>query len=121
MSEASDRRAAILLLKAIAEENRLAILEALQERGEMNVSGICQATGIDISGISHHLACLKNCGLVGVRRDGKFLYYALNGQSRVGKVLDLVHAHVRDVKDGILACDIADLHPALRPGARRRR
>lgn len=116
---ADDREAALVFLKAIAEENRLAILDALRERGEMAVSEICDAVRIDISGISHHLTCLKNCGLVNVRREGKFLYYSLNGQSRVGKILDLVHAHVQDVKEGILSCDVAALHPALRPRRKR--
>lgn len=116
-----DRRAALVLLKALAEENRLAILEALRGRGEMSVSETCEAVGIDMSAISHHLACLKNCGLVRVRRDGKHLLYSLNGRSRVARILELVQGHVREVREGILACDVAALHPLLRPRASRKR
>lgn len=121
MDRSQELQARLLLLKAVAEENRLAILEALRRRGEMNVSQICDATGIDISTISHHLTCLKNCGLVATRREGKYLHYALNGQSRVGKLLELVQAHVDDVREGILACEITALHPILRPRRRAKR
>jgi ArsR family transcriptional regulator len=100
------RNARVAFLKALSDETRLEILEALSARKEMTVSEICATLGKDQSNVSHHLACLRNCGVVTTRRDGKYVYYALNGRKRVGKILDLTDAHVREVLDRILACDV---------------
>lgn len=96
----------LAVLKAMAEENRLSILEALLDAQEMNVSQLCEAIGKEISGISHHLTCLKNCGLVSARRDGKYLYYSLNGEDRIATILQLLSDHADDVEQGALHCEI---------------
>jgi len=67
-----------VIIKALAEESRLRILFMLSEHGEMSVSAIGGQLKQSQPAVSHHLAQLKNCGLVDYRRDGKFNYYALN-------------------------------------------
>jgi len=56
---------------ALSDETRLSILHALKENGEMCVNDICKATGKDQSLVSHHMACLRNCGLVNTEKNGK--------------------------------------------------
>lgn len=66
------------VLKSLADENRLRILFMLARRGELHVSAIGDELGQSQPAVSHHLAQLKNAGLVEPRRDGKYNFYALN-------------------------------------------
>ena len=45
--------------------------------GERCVSDLVAATGLSQSNVSGHLACLKDCGLVVSRQEGRFVYYQL--------------------------------------------
>ncbi len=62
--------------KALADDTRQAILRLLLQ-GEMCVSDIVDAFGLSQPTISHHLRILKSAGLVGSRKDGKQVYYAV--------------------------------------------
>ncbi|OGO14293.1 MAG: hypothetical protein A2Y93_08465 [Chloroflexi bacterium RBG_13_68_17] len=64
------------LLQGLAEPSRLAILEALR-RGPACVSDLVDQTGLTQPNVSNHLACLRDCGLVTSRPQGRFVYYAL--------------------------------------------
>lgn len=97
-------RARIALLNALADETRLQIMDFLQRRREATVSEIQKNVKREQSAISHHLACLRSCGLVSTRRHGKYIHYSLNGKDRVSKILDLTDKHVSEVLEGILAC-----------------
>lgn len=99
-------RAKVALLNALADETRLEILDFLQRRKEATVSEILKEVGREQSAISHHLSCLRSCGLVSTRRHGRFMYYSLNGKARVSKILDLTDRHVSEVLEGILACRV---------------
>lgn len=66
------------LFKSLADEHRLKILFLLAERGEMHVSSISEELEQSQPAISHHLLQLRNAGLIGFRRDGKFNYYTLS-------------------------------------------
>lgn len=97
-------KARTTLIKALGDDTRQGILRWLQRDGELNVSEICERVEKEQSNVSHHLTCLRNCGLVSTRRDGKSIYYTLNGEERVRKILDLVDQHVAEVMEAILAC-----------------
>lgn len=99
-------RAKVALLRALADETRLEILGYLQRRREATVSEIQRRVRREQSAISHHLACLRSCGLVSTRRQGKYIYYSLNGKDRIAKILDLTDRHVSEVLEGILACRV---------------
>lgn len=58
----------------MADPSRLAILEALRD-GERTVSDLVAATGLSQPNTSAHLACLRDCGLVASRQDGRYVYY----------------------------------------------
>ncbi len=62
--------------KALADENRLRILMALQ-RGELCVCRITELMGLATSTVSKHLSILYQAGLVNARKDGRWMYYSL--------------------------------------------
>jgi len=99
-------RAKVALLNALADETRLAILDYLKGRREATVSEIRDHIRREQSAISHHLACLRSCGLVSTRRGGKYIHYSLNGKDRISKILHLTDRHVSEVLEGVLACRV---------------
>lgn len=90
---------------ALSDETRISILYALKENGEMCVSDICKATGKDQSIVSHHMACLRNCGLVNTEKDGKFVVYSIKNEL-ISQILDLSDKHVKEMFEGILSCEV---------------
>ncbi|MEM0173587.1 MAG: metalloregulator ArsR/SmtB family transcription factor, partial [Sulfolobaceae archaeon] len=62
---------------AIADKTRLQIILFLLENGEVTVNQISESLKKSQSLISHHLACLRNCGVVKMERRGKFVYYSI--------------------------------------------
>lgn len=69
-------RVAAKLFRGLADPTRLAILLALA-RGERNVAGLVGEIGSSQANVSGHLACLKGCGLVTDRAQGRANYYRL--------------------------------------------
>jgi len=64
--------------KALGDETRLKVLQMLTEK-EMCVCEIIDRLDISQPAVSHHLKILKQAGLVTDSRDGKWVYYSLNG------------------------------------------
>ncbi len=79
----------VKLLKALANENRLAIFEYLRrhdlscdERGEgCTVGDIAQQYDLALSTISHHLKELKEAGLIKCVQHGQYTYCAINQEA----------------------------------------
>ncbi|HRN69843.1 MAG TPA: metalloregulator ArsR/SmtB family transcription factor [Candidatus Woesebacteria bacterium] len=94
----------IKFFSGLSDPSRLQILEHLKEC-ELCVGDIVKRTKMTQSNISNHLACLKGCGLVNTRRDGKFIYYSLS-DDRVVSLLSLASDVVNDVAVGIDDCKI---------------
>ena len=67
--------------KALADPTRQKIME-LTCCDWMNVTDIVKAVKVSQPTVSHHLAILKDSGLVRTRTEGKHTYYTLN-QERV--------------------------------------
>ena len=65
------------ILKAMAHPSRLAILEALAN-GEQCVCELQGLIGCDMSTVSKHLACLKECGLVDFEPVGRASVFRLS-------------------------------------------
>lgn len=65
---------AISVLKALADENRLRALLALQQR-ELCVCQITALLELAPSTVSEHMSILKQAGLVTSRKDGRWIYY----------------------------------------------
>ena len=90
------------LFRGFADSSRLAILEALRS-GEKTVSELVEETGLSQPNTSGHLACLKECGLVTGRQEGRFVYYAL-ADPRVDDALHAVEGILAGVAERIYAC-----------------
>ncbi len=60
--------------KALADETRLMIFEAIAERKRMNCSDIASLQGVTPATVSHHLKTLLDAGLIARRRNGQFVY-----------------------------------------------
>jgi ArsR family transcriptional regulator len=65
---------------ALADETRLRVVERLRE-GEQCVCDLTDALETGQSRLSFHLKTLKDAGLVTDRREGRWVYYALNPEA----------------------------------------
>jgi ArsR family transcriptional regulator len=65
----------VQLFKLLADETRLRILHYLLQREELNVRTLCELLDQSQPAVSHHLALLRDAGLIACRRDGKHNYY----------------------------------------------
>jgi DNA-binding transcriptional ArsR family regulator len=74
------------MLRALADPERLKLLEMLSE-GELCVSDMASRSGDEISTISQRLKLLKGQKFVKTRRQGKFIYYSLTDQH----IMVLIH------------------------------
>jgi ArsR family transcriptional regulator len=71
----------VAFAKAIADDTRQQIM-SLCCCTRMNVGDIAQAIGVTQPTASHHLAILRDAGLVTIEREGRETYYTLN-QARI--------------------------------------
>jgi ArsR family transcriptional regulator, arsenate/arsenite/antimonite-responsive transcriptional repressor len=60
--------------KALADQTRLRIFEALSTNGQMNCGQLVSMRGVTPATVSHHLKILSEAGLIACRRDGQFVY-----------------------------------------------
>ena len=65
------------LFKLLADETRLRIIYFLLQKDEINVRTFCGLLGQSQPAVSHHLAMLKEAGILEARRDGKHNFYRL--------------------------------------------
>lgn len=65
------------LFKLLADETRLRILYYLMQQDELNVGTLCKLLEESQPAVSHHLALLKEAGIIDYRRDGKHNFYRL--------------------------------------------
>jgi len=75
-TEASPAALAAKLFRGLADPTRLSILLALQT-GERRVVDLVAELGGSQANMSGHLACLKDCGLVADRAQGRANLYRL--------------------------------------------
>src|SRR5213596_2644905 len=62
---------------ALSDETRVQIVEMLSHKARC-VCELEQVLGVAQSRLSFHLKVLKDAGLLADRRDGRWMYYALN-------------------------------------------
>jgi len=60
--------------KALADQTRLRMFEAISARDRMSCSQIVSMRGVTPATVSHHLKVLSEAGLIACRRDGQFVY-----------------------------------------------
>jgi ArsR family transcriptional regulator len=101
---------AAALFRSLADETRLRIVARLAA-GEARVVDLTGELGLAQSTVSKHLACLRGCGLVGYRIQGRQSFYALTRP----ELMDLLRA-----AEGVLAATGAAAAPCPASGAEQR-
>lgn len=90
MTDLSERAAeAAAFLRTMANENRLAILCALEE-GERSVGELAETLGASQPNVSQHLAKLKALQLVAARREGTTILYSLASRD-AASIIAILH------------------------------
>ncbi len=90
------------LFRGFSDPSRLSILEALRD-GPCTVGEVVEATALSQSNVSNHLGCLRDCGLVVSKQQGRYVYYQLSDQ-RVGLLLQTADELLADVARGVYEC-----------------
>ena len=86
-SERPDLALGAKLFRGLGDPMRLAILQVLAG-GERRVTDLVDDLGTSQPNVSGHLACLKECGLVVDRPQGRAAYYSL----ATAEVFDLLRS-----------------------------
>jgi DNA-binding transcriptional ArsR family regulator len=66
------------VFRLLSDKTRLNIL-LLLANGERNVSSLCEELALPQPTVSHHLGLLRMQNLISNRRNGKQVFYGLNG------------------------------------------
>jgi ArsR family transcriptional regulator len=69
-----DRSEIEKISKALADQTRLRIFEAISASDRMNCGQIVSLRGVTPATVSHHLRILSEAGLITCRREGQFVY-----------------------------------------------
>lgn len=69
-----DREQIERISKALGDQTRLMIYEAIVACDQINCSEIVSLQGITAATVSHHLRTLADAGLIECRREGQFIY-----------------------------------------------
>jgi DNA-binding transcriptional ArsR family regulator len=70
------------LFQLLSDKTRIRLLLLLAD-GERNVTALCESLGLPQPTVSHHLGLLRNRNVIGNRRNGKQVFYSLNGTINV--------------------------------------
>src|SRR5215211_4334655 len=76
------------LFRLLSDKTRLNIL-LLLSKGERNVTSLCEELNLPQPTVSHHLGLLRMSNLIGNRRNGKQVFYGLNGHVEPGALKGL--------------------------------
>ena len=74
-----DLEALVGLFRLLSDKTRLNILMLLS-KGERNVSSLCEELALPQPTVSHHLGLLRMSNLISNRRNGKQVFYELDGR-----------------------------------------
>ena len=83
----------VAIFKLLADETRLRILFYLTQRDELHVRALCTLLGQSQPAVSHHLALLRDAGIIEPRRSGKHNFYRLMPQ-KFQELLDTLFASI---------------------------
>ncbi|MDU1847775.1 MAG: metalloregulator ArsR/SmtB family transcription factor [Niallia nealsonii] len=93
----------VKLIHGFSNKTRIQILECLKDE-EKTVSQIVKEIDGNQSNISQHLACLKGCGIIAGRNEGKYCFYRLRNQ-HIRDLLDMFDLVLSDVHNDVACCE----------------
>ena len=85
MANDQDLEQLTAVFRLLSDKTRLNILMLLSD-GERNVTSLCEALKLPQPTVSHHLGLLRMNNIIGNRRDGKQVFYTLNGRVDIDNV-----------------------------------
>ena len=88
--------------RAVGDPNRLALISFLG-REEHTATECVEFLGLAQSRVSSHLSCLVTCGLISLRRQGRFAYYRV-ADPRVLELVGLGAGVAADNAASVAAC-----------------
>jgi DNA-binding transcriptional ArsR family regulator len=89
--------------RGLGDPSRLRILELLRGEEELSVGQLVDRLGLPQPKVSNHLACLRWCGFIEARREGRTVYNRI-ADPRVAAMLDLAAALLADNAEHVAAC-----------------
>ena len=90
--------------KALGDSTRLRILNYLED-GERSAGEIVDHLDMAQNKVSMHLGCLRWCGFVNTRKDGRYVFYSL-GDHRVNEILRLANELLTGSEVYLMTCDV---------------
>jgi len=114
-----EKRVALTLFQAFADQTRLRILRVLRD-GEMCVGDLIQIISVPQPTVSRHLAHLRRAGLVAARKEGPWVFYSLtSARSPLHKqmviCLDLCLNEIPELREDARAAGQQRLHGGCCP------
>ena len=106
---------AACLFHGFSDPTRLAILQRLSE-GEQRVVDLVNHLGLPQSSCSKHLACLKDCGLVTSRAQGRASVYSLTHPELLHRLFASADELLDATGEAVALCDnygALTLHPTV--------
>jgi ArsR family transcriptional regulator, cadmium/lead-responsive transcriptional repressor len=89
--------------RGLGDPIRLRILELLEREGELSVGSLVERLGLPQPQVSNHLACLRWCGFVEARREGRTVFNRI-ADARVEAMLELAQSLLSDNAEHVAAC-----------------
>lgn len=89
------QRDLVKMFKLLSDETRLRVLMYLYRETELHVSALCERLQQSQPAVSHHLALLREAGLIGCRRDGKHNFYSIR-QTHFHRVVAQLFQNIAD-------------------------
>jgi ArsR family transcriptional regulator, cadmium/lead-responsive transcriptional repressor len=89
--------------RGLGDPSRLRILELLHSEGELTVGALVERLGLQQPKVSNHLACLRWCGFIEARREGRTVYNRI-ADPRVAQMLELAQSLLADNAEHVAAC-----------------
>lgn len=105
----------VIFAKAIADETRQRVMSLLCCRWLCVGDIVDELGGIGQPTVSHHLAVLREAGLVHVRREGKQVFYSLD-QEKVAVCCGLIMRVFAPERVDVVLADVALDDIAVNPG-----
>ena len=110
LNEAAALAAAACLFRSLGDPARLAILRHLF-LGEHRVVDLTAHLGLAQSTVSAHLACLKDCGLVDSRPQGRASLFSLRQDEALLSVLAAAEQLLAATGDAVVLCPVYGTDP----------
>lgn len=93
--------------RGLGDPTRLRILELLHSEGELSVGALVERLSLPQPKVSNHLACLRWCGFIETRREGRTVHNRI-ADTRVATMLELAESLLADNAEHVAACCVVE-------------